>query len=157
MRELIISRRVGPEDRKRAVIAYHNASNLLAQHGLQALLKQSTVAFDRVSPDGKKDVCGRYHPRIDVIIVYTKGAGIEDMEIAILHELGHRIHSKHQGFFQKVSILLKHLMARSSWYVTDYAKTDEHEMFAEMFVSYVHEMLDDDQTKWMDGFLRRLR
>jgi len=91
-----------------------------------------------------------YTPHDKTITIANKDEMV--MVTNLIHELGHVLMSK-QSLLNQFKISFKHIIANKEWYPSDYAKQSSFEMFAEMFLYYIIEGLEEKRNAWMAKFL----
>ncbi len=126
--------------------AVAGVASVLKQHGLSSL-------------DGKLRIFTgdqtHYNTGNDTIYLNWRqfDGDANQMMHALAHEMGHRLMNRLKTR-DALKIWWKHVSAdKATWHVTEYARKDHREMFAETFRKYLQGDLAGEQTNWMKRFI----
>jgi hypothetical protein len=105
------------------------------------LVKSLKISFEPIDYQGDESVVGTYDPTNQEISFYpsTKSLSHEESLEILTHEYGHAIW--HQALTEDGKQFWENVygeLRQSGRFITGYASTNVHELFAESFLAYVH-------------------
>jgi hypothetical protein len=139
--------------------AYSMAVDRLDSCGLIQLIKRTRVEFFEVPNSENNAEMRGWAPNTASHKVWVRSDlwSVDDMEDAIIHELGHtlnyRVSSSLIEAFVKYFVMIRR--DDDDWFPTDYSRTNFMEFFAEVFAAYVYGRLNEKQHNWMQRFAKR--
>lgn len=129
------------------------AHSMLSRHGLEKILKMGPIVFLPFSKRNSGYTGFSFGTSDKTILINSDQYG-DELE-TIIHECGHRLH------FVVPSSLFPRIFKfwttkrTYDWFVSDYAKTNANEFFAELFMAYVYDNLSAEPRAWMDRFVQK--